>query len=273
MREGEKLTHTMLTHTVLICVLHPGCAVAGPAAIQPPPLLRALEPTASQQPGDKRLRAHARADSRAALAATAATVLSVRRLSLSSDAGAGGDGSPPSPRAEGTLPPLAHGDTCATLAAAANSSADANRGAEHAQLKRGHPAWRQQQHRRRGRRRRAAAAARACVTAAPTARAARGGSRRPRGRSRQACKSVANEQSTTTWARAAAARRRRRARLRGVARSPKRAARGDARHAYAQVGSGKTARHTKFHQSPLPWGPPPSILAPRRESLRETSCA
>ena len=130
----------MLTRTVFICVLHLWCAVAGPAAAQPPPplLLRALGPylgPAASQSGEKRLRAHARADSRAALAATAATVLSVRRLSLSSDAGAGGDGSPPSLRAEGTLPPLAHADARTTLAAAAKSSADANNGAEHAQLK------------------------------------------------------------------------------------------------------------------------------------------
>ena len=127
----------------------------------------------------------------------------------------------------------------------------------------------QQQHRRRGRRQRAAAAARACVTAT-TARARRS-QRRPKERN---ATNVTNRSPTnwrtTTWARAAAARRRCRARLRGVARSPKRAARGGALRAHDQVGSEKTARHSK-HQHPN-LGLPPSSLAPRRESLRESSC-
>ena len=80
---------------------------------------------------------------------------------------------------------------------------------------------------------------------------------------------------TTTWARAAAARRRCRARLRGVARSPKRAARGGALRAHDQVGSGKTARHSK-HQHPTSLGlssqhPRASPRVPERILVRSTS--
>ena len=142
LREGvlahTMLTHTILTHTVLTCVLHLGCAVAGPAAARPPPLLWALGPACSQPAASRETAQGARArrlargacgHSRNSRAAGRSTAQCKQRR------GRGRRRLAAVAARRSTLPPLAHADACATLAAAAKSSADANNGAEHAQLK------------------------------------------------------------------------------------------------------------------------------------------